>query len=145
MKTSETTIGGVSYRLFRLNPVDGARLATRVGAQLAAAAASVETVGALIQAFKARGDAGVGDAVTDMLGTPQLLAALAGGVAKVDADELYTIGLKFAVGNVFADVKLHDEAAFNRHFEDHPENLLPVLVWAIRENCAGFFGMRAKG
>ena len=145
MKTSETIIGSVPYRLFRLDPITGARVATRVATALAPALGDLDTVQSLIDTFKAKpAEQSTGEAAAAMFSAPKLMAALAGGVAKVDADAIFDLGMQCVRGNLFADVKLASDDAFNAHFAEHEQNMLPVLVWAIRENCAGFFGLRGR-
>lgn len=136
-----TTYGGVDYRLVKLPPKDAGRLALRVGQLLAAIAQDEGKVRILIE--KAKG-AGAQNAINDVLGSADLLAALAGGVAHIDSDKLYDIGLECVSGKLFAAEKLHDDATFNAHFQEHPRNMLPIMAWAIKENCAGFFGLGAK-
>lgn len=136
----DTKYGGQDYRLVKLAPKEAGRLALRIGKILAAVAQDEKTVETLIKRAQ---EAGAKAAITDMLGSADLLAALAGGVANIDADALYDIGLECVNGRLFAGSKLHDDAAFNKHFAEHPKNMLPIMAWAIKENCAGFFGMGA--
>lgn len=129
-------IRGVNYRVVSLDPLRGGRLATRVGKLLAAALSSSDTIEAAMKSYRENGSDGLGKLLEDS----NLLAALAGGVSAVDTDALYDVALEFARGNVFAgDRKLHDDTAFNAHFGEHPDHLLPVLVWVLRVNCTGFF------
>lgn len=130
-----TVIKGQQYRLVRLSPIEGGRLATRVAQQLAGALDSVEIIKGLVEG---REQSGALDVINDQ---PKLLAALAGGVAKINADALYDCALQCVQGGrLFAESKLHDDHAFNTWFAEHPDHLILVLVWALRENCAGFFG-----
>lgn len=145
-------IKGQAYRLIKLDPIKGGRLATKVIQILAAAVSDVNTIKDLVQAYMDRKEeeapkeegATVQDKIKDLMETPQLISALAGGIGKIDADALYEIGLEFVRGNLFADRKLQDDLAFNQWFADHPDHLLFVLVWAIRVNCQGFFGFGGK-
>lgn len=144
------TIKGQQYRLVKLDPLVGGRLATQVGQLLAVAVGDVETIKGLIQAHV---DNGAVDPVETeqksqmekLLEAPQLLAAMAGGVGKIDADALYEMGLKCIRGQLFADRKLHDDVALNAWFADRPSHLLLVLAWALKVNCAGFFGFGGQG
>lgn len=144
-------IKGQAYKLVKLDPMEGGRRATKVIQILAAAVSDVGTIKDLVQAYMDRkeddpkedGD-NAKDQLKDLMETPQLISALAGGIGKIDADALYGIGLEFVRGNLFADRKLHDDLAFNQWFADHPDHLLLVLVWAIRVNCQGFFGFGGK-
>ena len=148
------TIKGQAYRLIKLDPLAGGRLAIQVGQILAVAAGDVDTVKSLIQmhvdqkknapdasdpAEKKKFD------IEQLLEAPQLLAAISGGVGKIDADALYDLGLKCIRNQLFADRKLHDDTALNQWFEAHPDHLLLVMVWALRVNCAGFFGFGGQG
>lgn len=145
-------IKGQAYKLVKLDPIKGGRLATKVIQILAAAVSDVNTIKDLVQAYTDRRDEAQGseeaqtvqDKLKDLMETPQLISALAGGIGKIDADALYEIGLEFTRGQLFADRKLHDDLAFNTWFADHPDHLLFVLVWAIRVNCQGFFGLGGK-
>lgn len=147
------TIKGQTYRLMKLDPLAGGRLATQVGQILAVAAGDVETIKSLIQSHidrsKEAPEALAGEeAKTNLerlLEAPQLLAAMAGGVAKIDADALYEMGLKCIRNQLFADRKLHDDTALNQWFESRPDHLLLVMAWALKVNCAGFFGFGGQG
>lgn len=139
MSTETTEIRGTSYRLARLDPLRGGRIAARVGRILAAALADAGAIGELIAAAKS------GAAVGDMSET-KLIEALAGGVQGLDTDALYDSALEFARGNLFAgDRKLHDDSTLNAHFREHPDHLMLVLAWVLKVNCAGFFALRAPG
>lgn len=134
MKFITTEIRGGTYKLAKLSPVIGAGVAIKVGALLASVAQDADGVKAIAEAYQVKGGEG-------LMGSTHLLSALAGGVAKIDAAALYELALQCVRGNLFADKKLHDDDAINAHFEDHPDRMLLVLAWALRENCAGFFGL----
>lgn len=136
---TRTEIRNTPYALVRLDPLRGGRLAARVGRIIAGALADQGALQSAIDAFK--DGLAVADTIMDQ---PQLLAALAGGVKNLDAEGLYDCAVEFARGNLFAgDKKLHDDHAFSSWFAEHPDHLLLVLVWVLRVNCAGFFGLRA--
>lgn len=145
-------IKGQPYKLVKMDPLEGGRRATKVIQLLAAAVSDVNTIKDLVQAYMGRkGEAqpeeegeSAQEKIKNLMETPQLISALAGGIGKIDADALYEIGLEFVRGNLFADRKLHDDLAFNNWFADHQDHLLFVLVWAIRVNCQGFFGFGGK-
>lgn len=146
------TIKGQTYRLVKLDPLEGGLLATQVIQILAVAAGDAETIKSLIQSHidnTKEGEVAEGQEVKGQLEklmeAPQLLAAMAGGVAKIDARALYTLGLKAIRNQLFADRKLHDDTALNQWFESRPDHLLLVMVWALRVNCAGFFGFGGRG
>ncbi|MNQ86647.1 hypothetical protein D3C85_1018460 [compost metagenome] len=80
-----------------------------------------------------------------ILEAPQMLSALAGGIAKVNGEALFDCGLECIRGNLFAASKLHDDTAINQWFDEHPSHFLLVLAWALKENCAGFFGLGGQG
>ncbi len=135
-----TEIRGTAYAVARLDPIRGGKLAARVGRILAGALADQDAIMSAVEAFKG------GNAADTLMDQPQLLAALAGGVKNLDAEALYDTSMEFARGNLFAgDKKLHDDTAFNAYFTEHQDHLLLVLVWVLRVNCAGFFGLRAPG
>ena len=139
-----TTIRGTDYAVTRLDPLTGGRLAARVGRILAAGLSDEAAVAQVIQTFKDAQTAPEANAADAFL-QPKLLAALAGGAKAVDTDELYDCALQFARGRLFAgQAKLHDDAAFNRHFTEHPEHLLLVLAWVLKVNCSGFFGIAGR-
>lgn len=146
------TIKGQTYRLVKLDPLEGGLLATQVIQILAVAAGDAETIKSLIQSHidnTKEGEVAEGQEVKGQLEklmeAPQLLAAMAGGVAKIDARALYTLGLKAIRNQLFADRKLHDDTALNQWFESRPDHLLLVMVWALRVNCSGFFGFGGRG
>lgn len=148
------TIRGQDYKLIKLDPLEAGRLATKVMQNLAGALDDVEVIKSLISAHLTKpseSEATEGDAdnapsiLEKMMEAPQLLSALAGGVAKVDAESLYDCALKCIRGRVFAVSKLHDDTAINAWFADHPDHLLLVLVWALKTNVAGFFAFGGKG
>lgn len=141
------TIKGQQYRLIKLDPMQGGRLATRVAQQLAGALGDVETIKSLIEGYSSQKEGGEGDMgplalINDQ---PRLLAAMAGGVSKINAEALYDCALQCVQGGrLFAAGKLHDDHAFNVWFSEHPDHLLLVLAWALKANCAGFFGLGGK-
>ena len=150
------TIRGQQYRLIKLDPTEAGRLATKVAQQLAGALDSVEIVKEMLGAYESSkdgaqtGDASSSEAKFNPLAIindqPALLSALAGGIAKVNAEALYDCALQCVQGGrLFAAHKLHDDRAFNAWFADHPDHMLLVMVWALKVNCAGFFGLGAKG
>lgn len=147
-------IRGQDYKLIKLDPLEAGRLATKVAQNLAGALDDVEVIKSLIsnhlsqnkEVVATEGEqkeaAGMLERLMD---APQLISALAGGIAKVDAESLYDCALKCVRGRVFAAQKLHDDAAINAWFAEHPDHLLLVLVWALKTNVAGFFAFGGKG
>lgn len=143
--TVTETIKGKSYRLVKLPPLQGGRLALRVGQLLAGALADAEAARALfgMASVSTEGDvkASIAKLMQDNSG---IVAALAGSVSKIDAGVLYDCALECVKAGLFSDDgKLADDNALNTHFAERPDALLLVLAWALRVNCAGFFGMRA--
>lgn len=147
-------IRGQDYKLIKLDPLEAGRLATKVAQNLAGALDDVEVIKSLISSHLSQNK---DDAATEgekkeaagmlekLMEAPQLISALAGGIAKVDAESLYDCALKCVRGRVFAGQKLHDDNAINAWFADHPDHLLLVLVWALKTNVAGFFAFGGKG
>lgn len=150
-KMEETEIKGQKYRLMKLSPLEGGRLATLVGRNLAAALDG-DSIKSLISGYAKRKEAEAAGAdeakaaekLEGMLDQANMLSALAGGVARINADELYSQALTCIRGNLFAEHKLHDDTAINLWFGDRPSHLLPILAWALKVNCAGFFGLGEK-
>lgn len=149
-KMEECEIKGQKYRLMKLSPLEGGRLATLVGRNLAAALDG-DAIKSLISGYAKRKEAEdslateeAAEKLEGMLDQANMLSALAGGVAKINADELYNQALTCIRGNLFADHKLHDDTAINLWFDDRPSHLLPILAWALKVNCAGFFGLGEK-
>lgn len=147
-------IRGQDYRLIKLDPLEAGRLATKVAQNLAGALDDVEVIKSLISSHLSQSkddEAKVGEQteaagmLEKLMEAPQLISALAGGIAKVDAESLYDCALKCVRGRVFAGQKLHDDNAINAWFADHPDHLLLVLVWALKTNVAGFFAFGGKG
>ncbi|MNE52142.1 hypothetical protein D3C80_1468000 [compost metagenome] len=111
----------------------------------------METIKGLIAGYAGAKEGGGKDgngaaSPLDMLNDqPRLLAAMAGGVAKINAEALYDCALQCVQGGrLFAASKLHDDHALNQWFAEHPDHLLLVLAWALKVNCAGFFGLGGK-
>lgn len=149
-KMEECEIKGQKYRLMKLTPLEGGRLATLVGRNLAAALDG-DAIKSLISGYAKRKEAEdklateqAAEKLEGMLDQASMLSALAGGVAKINADELYSQALTCIRGNLLADHKLHDDTAINLWFDDRPSHLLPILAWALKVNCAGFFGLGEK-
>lgn len=151
----DEVIRGQQYRLMKLDPIEAGRLATKVAQNLAGALDDVEIIKSLIssQASAASDSAqqddpakeGMTAKIEKLMDSPQLISALAGGVAKVDAESLYECALKCVRGKLFAAQKLHDDTAFNAWFAEHPDHMLLVLVWALKSNVSGFFALGGKG
>lgn len=137
------TINGTLYKLHRLEPIPAARVATRVAQLLAPLAQDTDCIRRLIEGAQAAKDAGGEAAAGALLEHVDLLSALAGGVSKIDGEALFDAAMKCVDGRVFAESKLHDERAFNAYFADKPSDLMPLLVWAVKENCSGFFDLGA--
>ena len=141
------TIRGQQYRLIKLDPVQAGRMATKVAQQLAGALDDVSVIKDLIDGYaSSKADAPALDAALSLVSDqPKLIAALAGGVAKVNAEALYDCALQcIQGGRLFAAHKLHDDASINHWFADHPDHMLLVMAWALKVNCAGFFGFGGK-
>ena len=147
-------IRGQDYKLIKLDPLEAGRLATRVAQNLAGALDDVEVIKSLISSqlsqkqddIATEGEQKEAAGVLErLMEAPQLISALAGGIAKVDAESLYDCALKCVRGRVFAAQKLHDDTAMNAWFAEHPDHLLLVLVWALKTNVAGFFAFGGKG
>lgn len=147
-------IRGQDYKLIKLDPLEAGRLATKVAQNLAGALDDVEVIKSLISSqlsqkqdeIATEGEQKKAAGVLErLMETPQLISALAGGIAKVDAESLYDCALKCVRGRVFATQKLHDDTAINAWFAEHPDHLLLVLVWALKTNVAGFFAFGGKG
>lgn len=134
-------IRGQTYRLMRLDPIKGGRLAMRVAKQLAAALGDVEAIQSLLSSKEKASEPSGNGALSLLADQSKLVAALAGGVAKIDPDALYDCALECIRGRLFAEHKLHDDQAINAWFGEHPDHMLLVLAWALQVNCAGFFGL----
>ena len=144
-----TEIKGQQYRLIKLLPMEAGRMATRVAQQLIGAAEDAEMVKTLISSYQKSQEPSEkkeGAGVLSMLQNQhELLAAMAGGGSKINAEALYDCALDCVKsGRLFANSKLHDDHAFNSWFSEHPDHLLPVLVWALMQNCKGFFSLGGK-
>lgn len=148
-KFEETTIGGQRYKLLKLSPLEGGRMATLVGRQLAAALDG-DAIKGLMESYAKRQESAGTEQPEDtskiglLIQNVDMVTALAGGIGKVDADALYDHALACIRGNLFADHKLHDDTAINMWFDERPQQLLPVLAWALKVNCSGFFGLGGK-
>lgn len=157
---AERAFDGVNYKLVKLPPVDGGRVATNVAKLLAPVLDNKDAIGQLlgyakeflgkkpegatpeeVEAAKAAGNEKL---LAGLLNDGELLlSALVGGVARVDVDALYDVAMRCVKHGAWANnARLNDDNAVNKHFSDYPEQLLPVLVWALQVNSKGFF---AKG
>jgi hypothetical protein len=150
----DEVIRGQQYRLMKLDPLEAGRLATKVAQNLAGALDDVEVIKSLVSSqlpqnkdeAATEGDQSPAVSMLEkVMETPQLISALAGGIAKVDAESLYDCALKCVRGRLFAAHKLHDDTSINAWFAEHPDHLLLVLVWALKTNVAGFFALGGKG
>lgn len=131
---------GVQYRLVKLPPIEAARVALRVGKLLAVLGENSALVETILSKVKGQGAAA---SVASMFDEAALVSLLAGTATKVDTDGLYDAALDCVRGKLFAESKLHDDNALNAHFTEYPTHLIPVLAWAVKENCQGFFGKGA--
>lgn len=142
------SIRGQQYRLIKLDPLQAGRMATKVAQQLAGAMDDAEVIRSLIEGYQSQNEgeqeAQEGSPLAMIMDTPKLLSALAGGIGKIDADGLYDCALECVRGRLFTDRKLHDDTALNAWFADRPDHLMLVLAWALKVNCAGFFGFGGK-
>ena len=80
------------------------------------------------------------------------LAAMGAMIATLDTELVYDAAFElvahckcFANDNI--EIQLSDgggktnDAMLSKHFNDHPANLFPFLIWILQQECGGFFDL----
>jgi hypothetical protein len=118
------TIAGRAYRLSKLPIIQSGRIAAKIGKSILPAIASAQGI--------------------DLKDTVSLTKAISVAIQDIDA-ELFFDDAMLCVKNG-CNVNEYDIAEhhyFEKHFANHPQDLFPVLIWALKENIGGFFDLGA--
>ncbi|WAT31815.1 phage tail assembly chaperone [Pseudomonas sp. GXZC] len=124
-----------TYRLIPMQPLNGLPFALKVAASLGSGIASLDAVGFSLSGLKP-------DEVDDA-SLEKALSAVIIAAANLDPTKTHELMREALNYEVYAnDTKLSDDLHFNHWFDEHPGDLLPVAIWAIKEHVGRFF---AKG
>lgn len=127
------TIESRTYRLIPMQPLNGLPFALKVAASLGGSIASLDTGGFSLDSLKGNSDA-------EGKGMEKVLSAVLVATASIDPNQLHQLMREALSYEVYADnTKLSDDMHFNQWFGDHPGDLLPVAIWAIKEHVGRFF------
>ena len=127
------SIEGRTYRLIPMQPLNGLPFALKVAANLGAGIASLDAGGFSLNALKVEGEG-------DSPGMEKALSAVIVAASSIDPDKTHQLMREALSYEVYADTtKLSDDLHFNSWFDEHPGDLLPVAIWAIKEHVGRFF------
>ena len=128
-------IEGRTYRLTPMQPLNGLPFALKVAANLGSGIASLDAGGFSLSSLKV-------DAEEDANGQSmeKALSAVIVAAASIDPNKAHQLMREALNYEVYADTtKLSDDLHFNNWFDEHPGDLLPVAIWAIKEHVGRFF------
>ena len=127
-----------TYRLIPMQPLNGLPFALKVAANLGGGIASLDAGGFSLSSLKMEGETDADDK-----GMEKALSAVIVAAASIDPNKAHQLMREALSYEVYADTtKLSDDMHFNKWFDEHPGDLLPVAIWAIKEHVGRFF---AKG
>ena len=118
------TIAGREYQLTKLPIVQAGRIAAKIGKSLLPAIASAQGI--------------------DLKDTENVTKAIAKAIDNIDAEAFYDDAMMCIQQGCFTcgyDIK--ECHYFEKHFMEYPQDLFPVLIWALKENVGGFFDLGA--
>lgn len=125
------SIEGRTYRLIPMQPLNGLPFALKVASNLGSGIASLDAGGFSLNALK------------EDQSLEKALSAVIVAASSIDPDKTHQLMREALSYEVYADTtKLSDDLHFNSWFDEHPGDLLPVAIWAIKEHVGRFF---AKG
>lgn len=131
-------IGGNTYKLVVMAPWHGAAYAARVAGlvskSLAGEAEEAKNLAELKEGISSGG-------ISDKLIT-RIVSMVARILPHIDPDQFSELAkTAFNKSQVTAPngSSLSEEGLFDEWFNDHRADFFPVAIWAIKENCAGFF------
>ena len=122
------SIEGRTYRLTPMQPLNGLPFALKVAANLGSGIASLDAGGFSI------------NALSEEQSLEKALSAVIVAASSIDPDKTHQLMREALSYEVYADTtKLSDDLHFNSWFDEHPGDLLPVAIWAIKEHVGRFF------
>lgn len=122
------SIEGRTYRLTPMQPLNGLPFALKVAANLGSGIASLDAGGFSL------------NALSEEQSLEKALSAVIVAASSIDPDKVHQLMRDALSYEVYADTtKLSDDLHFNNWFDEHPGDLLPVALWAIKEHVGRFF------
>lgn len=122
------SIEGRTYRLIPMQPLNGLPFALKVASNLGSGIASLDAGGVSLNALK------------EDQSLEKALSAVIVAASSIDPDKTHQLMREALSYEVYADTtKLSDDLHFNSWFDEHPGDLLPVAIWAIKEHVGRFF------
>lgn len=122
------SIEGRTYRLTPMQPLNGLPFALKVAANLGSGIASLDAGGFSL------------NALSEEQSLEKALSAVIVAASSIDPDKAHQLMREALNYEVYADTtKLSDDLHFNSWFDEHPGDLLPVAIWAIKEHVGRFF------
>ena len=122
------SIEGRTYRLVPMQPLNGLPFALKVASSLGSGIASLDAGGVSLNALK------------EDQSLEKALSAVIVAASSIDPDKTHQLMREALSYEVYADTtKLSDDLHFNSWFDEHPGDLLPVAIWAIKEHVGRFF------
>ena len=122
------SIEGRTYRLIPMQPLNGLPFALKVASNLGSGIASLDAGGFSLNALK------------EDQSLEKALSAVIVAASSIDPDKTHQLMREALSYEVYADTtKLSDDLHFNSWFDEHPGDLLPVAIWAIKEHVGRFF------
>lgn len=122
------SIDGRTYRLMPMQPLNGLPFALKVAANLGAGIVSLDAGGFSL------------NALSEDQSMEKALSAVIVAASSIDPDKAHQLMREALSYEVYADTtKLSDDLHFNNWFNEHPGDLLPVAIWAIKEHVGRFF------
>ena len=117
-----------TYRLTPMQPLNGLPFALKVAANLGSGIASLDAGGFSL------------NALSEEQSLEKALSAVIVAASSIDPDKAHQLMREALNYEVYADTtKLSDDLHFNSWFDEHPGDLLPVAIWAIKEHVGRFF------
>lgn len=122
------SLEGRTYRLIPMQPLNGLPFALKVASNLGSGIASLDAGGVSLNALK------------EDQSLEKALSAVIVAASSIDPDKTHQLMREALSYEVYADTtKLSDDLHFNSWFDEHPGDLLPVAIWAIKEHVGRFF------
>jgi hypothetical protein len=131
------SIDGRKYQLVVMAPWDGAEFAAEVAGLLTGALAGEASEAKDLSDIKGE-IAGGGMSEGMIKRIPDMVMRILPHIKPREFTRLARQSFRDSELSVGGD-KLSEEGLFDQHFGKHRGDYFPVAVWAIKENCAGFF------
>lgn len=131
-------IDGRKYQLVVMPPWQGAEFAAEVAGLLTGALAS--EAGEAKELSDMKSDISSGGMSDDMIKrVTSMVMRILPHIKPKEFTALARQAFRGSDLSVGGDM-LSEEGLFDQHFGKHRGDYFPVAIWAIKENCAGFFG-----